>query len=287
MSTATVPTSVPPLLEGLVDDAALFPPGDAPMTQALPDYLRHRGEPWGPLLGRFLCPASRVDELVSAVRASVAPDDDVDLGLILDTGAAGLPAALAALEAEPRLVLAHVELRVPAEGSGYAAATSAVVEVLPGLEAYVEVPRGAGWGEALDVVADSPFGAKLRTGGATADAFPSEREVAAFVVACIALETPFKCTAGLHRAVRWQDPGTSFEHHGFLNLLLAVHEAVDGAGVEVVEHLLGERDGSVLARRVADLDDAAAAVTRSFLVAFGSCSTSEPRDDLVRLGLLG
>ena len=43
-------------------------------------------------------------------------------------------------------------------------------------------------------------------------------------------ETPFKCTAGLHNAVRHRAADTGFEHHGFLNVLLATRQAFDGAG---------------------------------------------------------
>ena len=52
-----------PLLHGLVDDAALFPPGNAPMDVALAEHARHRGAPWADAVGPFLCPASRVEEL--------------------------------------------------------------------------------------------------------------------------------------------------------------------------------------------------------------------------------
>ena len=50
-----------------------------------------------------------------------------------------------------------------------------------------------------------------------------------WIDAALDRETPFKCTAGLHRAVRHTgDDG--FEHHGFLNVLLATRRAFDGAG---------------------------------------------------------
>ena len=39
---------------------------------------------------------------------------------------------------------------------------------------------------------------------------------------------PFKCTAGLHHAVRHRAADTGFEHHGFLNVLLAVAAALTG-----------------------------------------------------------
>ncbi|HSF26676.1 MAG TPA: hypothetical protein VLC50_04070, partial [Actinomycetes bacterium] len=99
-------------------------------------------------------------------------------------------------------------------------------------------------------------------------------------------ETPYKCTAGLHHAVRHTDPVTGFEHHGFLNLLLATHAATQGADLAAVTALLARRDGAALARTAAGLDPTEALVARSFFVAFGSCSIAEPADDLLDLDLL-
>src|SRR5436190_17389433 len=52
------------LLEGVIDYAGLFPPAKLPLDQALRNYARYRHEPEGWMLGRFVCPASRLVELV-------------------------------------------------------------------------------------------------------------------------------------------------------------------------------------------------------------------------------
>lgn len=280
-------TDLWPLFDGLVDDAALFPPGNAPMPDAVTGHLARRSGPWAPLVGRFLCPASR-RELTGELDGRVGADDSLRLGIIADTGLAGLPAALDVVTGEPRLALELVEIPLPrdAEGEALLRAARVTVGALPEVEGYVELPRRRGWEQALAVVADSAYGAKLRTGGLTAELFPSEAEVAAFVLACVALETPFKCTAGLHSALRHTDPATGFEHHGFLNLLVATAEATQGADRHTVEDVLAERDGSVLAGAARALDPTRIAVTRSFLVAYGSCSIDEPVADLRALGLL-
>jgi hypothetical protein len=280
------PESLHLLLDGLVDDAGLFPPASLAMTDALEAHLRNRSGRYGPLLGRFLAPASRLPELVGVLDGRVAADDDVLLGLLCDTGLEGLTAALDIVASEPRLVLSLVEFPLPVDAPDLAAEAGRVVEALPDVEGYVEVPRVQGWREPLAVLADSAYGAKLRTGGTTAAAFPSEAEVAAFVEACVYDELPFKCTAGLHHAVRHTDPNTGFEHHGFLNVLLATHAAVQGAGLAPVEQLLAVRDGTALARRLDELDPTDMVVTRSFFVAFGSCSFDEPLDDVLSLGVI-
>jgi hypothetical protein len=284
---STEAAEVHPAFEGLVDDAALFPPGNAPMGEAVEAHLRHRDGPFGALLGRFLCPASRLAELEAALDGRIAEDDDLLLGVVMDTGAGGVDAAIETVEAEPRLVLAMVELPLPADADDLVGAAKDAVEALPDLEAYVEIPRRAGWADALALVGDSAYGAKLRTGGATTEHFPSDEEVTDFLVRCVADEVPFKCTAGLHDALRHRDPETGFEHHGFLNILVATAEAVRyGATRDGVLHVIGERDPDVLAARFRALELPETFVARSFFVAYGSCSFDEPVEDLVRLGLL-
>ena len=79
---------------------------------------------------------------------------------------------------------------------------------------YVEPPRlyGApptpGWLGALDEIAAMDHRLKFRTGGADADAFPAAHELAASIEAAIDREVAFKCTAGLHNAVRHRDDET-------------------------------------------------------------------------------
>jgi hypothetical protein len=102
----------------------------------------------------------------------------------------------------------------------------------------------------------------------------------------VAEGAPFKCTAGLHRAVRHRDDRTGFEHHGFVNILLATHAAASGASVDELAEILAAHDPTALVEQVADLDAAAAAVARQHFVGFGTCSVDDPIDDLTGLGLI-
>jgi hypothetical protein len=98
---------------------------------------------------------------------------------------------------------------------------------------------------------------------------------------------PFKATAGLHHALRYRDPSTGFDHHGFLNLLLATSRAVDGGSLADVEAALLIDNGAELAAHVHGLSSGAAERARHHFVAYGSCSTSDPVRDLAALGLTG
>ena len=276
-------TGEPPILfRHLIDDAALFPPGNAPMEVAVPAHLALRTGPLAALVGPFLCPASRVPELVAVLPA----DRFLEIGLIVDTGLDTVTDALGATQADARLRTVMVEAPIPPGSdlpAGAARAIEQVEHAAPDARLYVELPRTAGWAEALDVLARAGRGAKLRTGGLAAELFPSDAELAAFILACRDRAVPFKCTAGLHHAVRYTDPATGFRHHGVLNILVATARAVTGGAVE---EALAELRPDVLAAEAAALSPATATAARALFASYGSCSVDEPVADLRGLGLL-
>ena len=150
---------------------------------------------------------------------------------------------------------------------------------------YVELPAGDpsyGWLAAADELAAAELRLKFRTGGLDARDFPSAEALARLVDLALDRETPFKCTAGLHRAVR-HTGADGFEHHGFLNLLVATRRAFDGAATAEVREVLEVRDGEALAADARTLDLAGA---RRWFTSFGSCDVDEPLADLLALGLI-
>jgi hypothetical protein len=185
---------VTPLLEGLVDDAGLFPPSWLPMADAL---SRHRDSHNPMLSGRFLCPGDRVSELLEAV----GDDEKLEVHLIGDD--------VVELPSDPRLTVRAVELR-----SGVRNDIPCYVE---GIAPYVLVGKGV-------------FG-KVRCGGVR---IPPVDELAHYVTECVRLELPFKATAGMHAAIRGWESTKDQLHHGYLNLLLAVSRALTGGDVEAV-----------------------------------------------------
>lgn len=277
------------LFGGLVDDAAVFPPGNAPMDVAVSAHRELRTGPLDPLVGVFLCPASRLREL----RARLRDGDLLSLGLIVDTGVRGLPAAVTEATAEPRIALKMVELPLPGETdptTEVGAVLTTLAALPPATRGFIELPRKPGWQDALGVVAttgpSARLGVKLRTGGATAGHFPTDGGVADFIVACVDAGLPFKCTAGLHRAVRHTAADTGFEHHGFLNIVLATCAAVTGADRAAVETTLAERDPAALTDALRGVDDTIVTKARAHFVSFGTCSVEEPAADLADLALL-
>ena len=55
------------LLSGLIDYAGLFPPALLGMADAVAEYRDARASAHGWVLGMFLCPASRLEELAGAL----------------------------------------------------------------------------------------------------------------------------------------------------------------------------------------------------------------------------
>lgn len=274
---------IPPLLAGLCDDAALFPPGDAPVARAVPAHRGHRAAWYAELVGPFLATPRHFAEVADVARAT---ETLVPLILVVPDGPAALGAAVQATMAEPGVELVGVELACGPDGSAAQAANTAAYalarELLEGVRGTVEVRRGPGLQDALDVLASMSYRAKFRTGGTTSSAFPTVDELAAFIVGCTERKLPFKCTAGLHGAARHTDPVTGFEHHGFLNILAATDVALSGADERTVADTLRIRSGHQLAEFLRPrLDD-----TRRAFTGYGTCSIEEPLAELTALGLL-
>ncbi len=266
------------LFSGLFDDAALFPPGDAPMAAAVPAHRELRAR-LGGLVGPFVVPAARLGELSAHLGDDAAP-----FGVSLIAAAGDLPAAATRVDAHPGLVLAAVEVPVASDAATVREAVRVLDGVLPdGVPAAVELPRTAARDEVLDVLAGTGRRAKLRTGGVRAALFPPPEELAATLRACVVRGVALKCTAGLHSAVRHTDPATGFTHHGFLNLLAACDALAAGGPAAAAERWLRQDDAGAL---VGGWSPDRVARARAVFTSFGTCSVLEPVDDLIALGLL-
>jgi hypothetical protein len=286
------------LLSEIVDYAGLFPPSQLPMKQAVENYAEYlKGEHhW--MLGRFVCPVSRLEEFGEHARkfmdgepvwrlSALAGERLVeDLRQIEEFNAAHTgQAAIDALEikaADPEEIYAAKKLL-----SG-------------NLTIYFEIPLKLRINEFVASVAISRLRAKVRTGGVAQDAFPPVDEIVKFLRVCIAANVPFKATAGLHHPLRCQRPLTYEENaaqgtmHGFLNVFLAAAFLRQNLNAPFINRLTTEREASQFefddegiswqGNRV-DLAQIRLMRERN-AISFGSCSFLEPIEDLQQLGLL-
>jgi hypothetical protein len=236
------------LFGGFFDDAALFPPGNAPMADAVAAHLARRGTQDGQLVGPFVCPTARLDEL-----RDVLGHGHLELALVSTVDE--LTDVRSRLAAQQNLTLAAVELRGPVED---------LPELPVGLRVFVE----RSWCDSFEV----PDGAmlKLRCGGAEVGDIPSSTQLGGAIEHCVRHDQPFKLTAGLHHAVRTDG------QHGFLNVLAAVGAAIDGG--DPVPMLL-ESDPAAL--KVTSPQE-----VRRLFRSSGTCSIDEPLADLRDLELI-
>jgi hypothetical protein len=286
------------LLDGIVDYAGLFPPASLDMRAAVANYGDYlaSSESWA--LGRFVLPIARLPEYEEARRA-IGGDETQPWRLSALTGGDALADIARAVEFNVRGgagVIDALEAKL-----GTVDDIRRVASRLTGdMELFVEVPVRDDPLHLLRAVADVGAKAKIRTGGTTADAFPSSREVARFIRRCVEVGAPFKATAGLHHPIRARyhltyaadaPEGVMF---GFLNVFLAAALLRAGATEDDAVAMLETTDARDLRfddfglswREHRLTTDQLRAARRSVARSFGSCSFSEPVDDLRALALI-
>ncbi len=237
------------------------------MEAAVPAHRGYRQSWYEAMIGPFLVPQTRLPELSRELHPGRG---ELHIGVIVDgdleTVAADvdeLPQQVTVVHYESRHALEHLSQYAPSWGG----------------PVFAELPFGD---EALDAVRATGFTPKFRTGGLAAEFFPAPETLASAIAGCRLRGLQFKLTAGLHQAVRHRDPVTGFEHHGFLNVLVAAADAAEGARTEDLTATLDSTDAE-------DLADRARRVLgrpRALWTGYGSCSIDEPLGDLIDLGLL-
>ena len=287
------------LMRRLVDYAGLFPPAALPMEGAVRRYAAHLASPDAWMLGRFVVPVERLGEFAeAAVPLTNGGGDAWRLSALIgaDAGEAGSKIRAFNAEHRGRFVVDVVECRAVAEGS-----VGASIGALPGeLRIFVELPLLDDPRGMLTEIRAAGAWAKMRTGGVTADAFPSAREVGRFIARASELLVPFKATAGLHHpvcgnyALTYEDDAPHARMFGFLNIFAAAAFAHSRASERVLTEIVDE--GDITAFRFGD-DELAwrgytvttrqvASARSSLGLAFGSCSFQEPVDALRESGLV-
>ena len=295
--------SVKALLSSVVDYAGLFPPAKLDMEEAMSNYARYQTTPYSWMLGHFVVPASRLNELEELLprfplkQWSIAAISSADVELEVDRVHSlhnNNQIAIAALEFPP-LPPAEIEKIGP--------------RLPPEVDSFFEIPLKGDIDAYLATVQHTGASAKVRTGGITADAFPSTTQLCQFMVACAKAQVPFKATAGLHHALpanyrlTYEPDSPSTSMHGFLNVAILAalvywqkvtpEEALEVLKESSIEGFQFNADGIAwrvkpsypLGNRYLNLAEIEE-VRKRFFRSFGSCSFQEPIDDLKELQLL-
>jgi len=267
------------LFRALFDDAAAFPPGLAPIPQAIADYVARQSSSYADLVGPLLLPVSSIEDFLHLERPR-----SVDVALI---GGPGIDLALVAdarsrLDVDPGVTLVGVEIgwsRDWHQALGWNASLS------------IEVPPGAEQGRALSELQEHAtetnlVQAKFRTGATTDTPVPTPTELATFIRACVDHDLGFKLTGGLHHALSQVTPDGE-DQFGFLNVIAATRWALaHGAEVPEMRSILSQRDPLPTVDIITRMSEADASVLRAFFTAYDCCGVMDPIGDLARLGLI-
>ena len=296
-------TSVKALLSSVVDYAGLFTPAKLDMEEAMSNYARYQTTPYSWMLGHFVVPVSRLGELEELlprfalkqwlIGAIVSPDVELELNWVHSLYNHN-QIAIAALEFPP-LPPTEIEKVFP--------------RLPPDIDSFFEIPLKGDVDAYLAAVQHTGASAKVRTGGITADAFPSTTQLCQFMVACAKAQVPFKATAGLHHSLPANyrltyEPDSPLSHmHGFLNVVILAaliywqkvtpEEALEVLKENAIEGFQFKEDGIAwrvkrnypVGNRQLNISEIKA-VRQQFFRSFGSCSFQEPIDDLKHLNLI-
>lgn len=285
MSTRTADRS---LFRALVDDAAVFPPGNAPVPRAWEEHLRLRRGGYADLLGPLLVGTGHAAEL-GQVAGGDGDEAPVEVAVVSRPGADvdDLLATVKLLRGVAAVRVGSVETALDLAGSWRRALSLGVPVAVEVDRDSTNLPRALD--EVRTAATDLPVTvlAKLRTQATPQQPVPSPSELAAFLLGADARELPVKLTGGLHHAVarRGEDGGT-LDRHGVLNVLAALAAVDDGAGERALVETLAEEDTDRLVDVVVGLDEPAVVRVRSRFRSFGCCGVTDPLDELRDLGLL-
>lgn len=293
------------LLEHLIDYAGLFPPAELPMAEAVRNYADYRRSEHSWMLGRFIVPVSRLDEFEQAAAEYWPRESEDGYWKLSVLGGVNLEADMARINSFSRRFTVAENRPVMIDTIEFKAASigefEAAMRVMhPTLTCFVEIPINDDPRELIKAIGAEGAFAKVRTGAVTADGFPGSQHLARFLATCAEEDVAFKATAGLHHPLRsvnrltYKPDSASAMMHGFLNVFLAAAFAQNGMSVERLTELLNEispeafrfeqdavfwRDEMLVVSHIRN--------TRNlFAIAFGSCSFTEPIEDLQRLQLL-
>ena len=297
------------LLLSLIDYAGLFPPAALDMRTAARKYAEYREGEYRWALGRFIVPVARLDEFEKAAEG-ILPDggwEGNDFWRLSALGGGDLSfdlnriAEFNQIHSAPDSSACAAVIDTFEIKAGRAGDIEDAMKLTPeNLTPYFEIPINGDPAELIKSIAETGARAKVRTGGVTADAFPSSFDLARFIKICAEEDVPFKATAGLHHQLRsvnkltYAPDSASAMMHGFLNVFLAAAFAQNGMEVDRLVEALEEKspeafqfDSGGVTWRDEMIVRGQLRNSRSLLaIAFGSCSFEEPIDDLKKIGLL-
>ncbi|MBW4429593.1 MAG: hypothetical protein KME50_35835 [Nostoc desertorum CM1-VF14] len=292
--------SIKTLFSSIVDYAGLFPPAKLTMEEAIANYARYQTACYHWMLGNFVLPVSRINEfeqLLLKLPIKAGKTKHWRLSVIISQEVESAIAKIQALNDNPKIAIASLEFPP--------LSLSEIDKVFPYLpadiEAFFEIPYSGDLKAYLTLLQHPGTSAKIRTGGLSAEAFPTISQLYRFIFACAEAQVGFKATAGLHHPqpgkypLTYESDSPNAMMHGFLNVaVLAVlvywqkvtaQEALKVLQESTLESFLVSEDSIAWKDRRLDIWELQKA-RQNFFRCFGSCSFQEPIESLKNLKLL-
>ena len=298
------------LLDRAIDYAGLFPPANLALEPALKNhagYVRH-SDAW--MLGAFILPIAEFDAAAPALNQfdEEHPLRISALGSRTETSDAFLQSLAAARDAIDAFrsrfgraaVIEQLEMALPPDPGPELFSAARTILTGSSLRLFWEAPAKSA-PKVIQLIAENnraqagqTFGFKLRTGGVTADAFPTAEVIAAALHAAGSQSVPIKFTAGLHHPVRLFHESVQTKMYGFLNVLGAgILGSAHGWTQATIVQMLMDEDPAAFVFTDAEfrwrewkVPTADISTRRRLVTSLGSCSFDEPREDLRALKLL-
>jgi len=315
ISQGIIKRSLQQLLSNLIDYAGLFPPAQLPLQAAVQNYAQYRQGPDRWMLGRFIIPAQRLNELSMTAANSLNTEGPFAFSIIGASGKdehdflANLNHDIEAIaqfteQHEDRAQINVFEVRFPLtvldnpeRAKNLLREMQQRLQRIGSFRIFIEPPLSEHWLRHVSAVVEaaSKYGAgfKLRCGGTTAAAFPTPTQMVHAILSCHCQNIPMKFTAGLHHPICRFDASVNAAMYGFLNVFAAglLVDRLSDQQLETIltdenpnhfvfdEHVFAWATYAVPTEKIAQL-------RQDFLLSYGSCSFDEPRGDLRALNLL-
>jgi hypothetical protein len=283
-------TAIEALLDGLIDYAGMYPPSGLDLPVALRNYESYSRSGYKYALGRLIIDAKRIDELrhlkgdgFRKIPLSAIAPTNTDWDSLLRLIDAGVRIETVEAKPEDPSQIECIIRRLP-----------------PGVAVYFEVPSNCQSPTLIDAICASGARAKLRMGGVIESAFPSSESTVKMIQSFSERHLMFKATAGLHHPLRSRHPLTYNSDsqlammHGFVNLFCAAALIHYGGDEEDATSILNETDRDAWRISPEEITwrsfhwgvEQTREVRQEFFVSFGSCSFTEPIEDLEAMGCL-
>ncbi len=297
-----IPASLRALLENLIDYAGLFPPSSLDMHHAVRNYAESMNGENSWMLARFIAPMTKLDDF----------QDEFDS--LETSGAMWRISALSSVdnfnEDLQRVLTFNRNNDSRARVDAFEIKIVSADEIESVMRAIDNQHQEKGLDVFFELALDDDVStlikaihtahAKIRTGGITALQIPSSSQVINFIRSAHQHHASFKATAGLHHPLRanqnltYEKEAPRADMHGFLNFFLAAAFILDGMKDAQSLQILDEKDISAFKfddefatwRDAKITTEKIKLARQNFALSFGSCSFTEPIEDLRLLELL-